>query len=148
MKIARPVRRGADGKVLRATGVTRRRPTLPITYLVSQGAPEASVETSTIIVHLPQYVQLEEDFKGMARILEALQDMYDLPGSLIDYQKGEAQYQEITRAVASNPRLGPVIKQLEVSYDDRASEGPREQPPAPLSPEVEKFLENLDFESK
>ena len=30
MKIARPVRRGADGKVLRATGVTRRRPTLPI----------------------------------------------------------------------------------------------------------------------
>ena len=28
MKIARPVRRGADGKVLRVTGVTRRRPTL------------------------------------------------------------------------------------------------------------------------
>ena len=28
MKAARPVRRGADGKVLRATGVTRRRPTL------------------------------------------------------------------------------------------------------------------------
>ena len=28
MKAARPVRKGADGKVLRATGVTRRRPTL------------------------------------------------------------------------------------------------------------------------
>ena len=28
MKAARPVREGADGKVLRATGVTRRRPTL------------------------------------------------------------------------------------------------------------------------
>ena len=28
MKAARPVRRGADGKVLRVTGVTRRRPTL------------------------------------------------------------------------------------------------------------------------
>ncbi len=28
MKAARPVRRGADGKVLRATGATRRRPTL------------------------------------------------------------------------------------------------------------------------
>ena len=28
MKVARPVRREADGKVLRATGVTRRRPTL------------------------------------------------------------------------------------------------------------------------
>ncbi len=28
MKAARPVRRGANGKVLRATGGTRRRPTL------------------------------------------------------------------------------------------------------------------------
>ena len=31
MKAARPVRKGADGKVLRATGVTRRRPTLQVT---------------------------------------------------------------------------------------------------------------------
>ena len=31
MKVARPVRKGADGKVLRATGVTRRRPTLHVT---------------------------------------------------------------------------------------------------------------------
>ena len=30
MKAARPVRRGADGKVLRVTGVTRRRPTLHV----------------------------------------------------------------------------------------------------------------------
>ena len=28
MKVARPVRKGADGKVLRTRGVTRRRPTL------------------------------------------------------------------------------------------------------------------------
>ena len=32
MKAARPVRKGADGKVLRATGVTRRRPTLITVY--------------------------------------------------------------------------------------------------------------------
>ena len=84
----------------------------------------------------------------MSRILEALQDIYDFPGSLIDDQRGEAQYQEISQAVASNPRMGPVIKQLEASYDARVSEGPREPPPAPLSPEVEEFLDNLDFESE
>ena len=41
MKAARPVRRGADGKVLRATGVTRRRPTLhgAYMYLTASGAP-------------------------------------------------------------------------------------------------------------
>ena len=36
MKAARPVRMGADGKVLRATGVTRRRPTILIS---EQGKP-------------------------------------------------------------------------------------------------------------
>ena len=36
VKAARPVRRGADGKVLRATGVTRRRPTLPLTQKVRE----------------------------------------------------------------------------------------------------------------
>ena len=36
MKVARPVRKGADGKVLRATGVTRRRPTLHVTVSVDE----------------------------------------------------------------------------------------------------------------
>ena len=36
VKAARPVWRGADGKVLRATGVTRRRPTLPLTQKVRE----------------------------------------------------------------------------------------------------------------
>ena len=36
MKAARPVRKGADGKVLRATGVTRRRPTLLTVYADSE----------------------------------------------------------------------------------------------------------------
>ena len=36
VKAARPVRRGADGKVLRAAGVTRRRPTLPLTQKVRE----------------------------------------------------------------------------------------------------------------
>ena len=41
MKAARPVRRGADGKVLRQCGVTRRRPTLhgAYLYLTASGAP-------------------------------------------------------------------------------------------------------------
>ena len=41
MKAARPVRREADGKVLRQCGVTRRRPTLhgAYLYLTASGAP-------------------------------------------------------------------------------------------------------------
>ena len=36
MKAARPVREGADGKVLRITGVTRRRPTSPWTTKIAR----------------------------------------------------------------------------------------------------------------
>ena len=115
-----------------------------ITYLVSQNAPEIGVETTSLVVHLPQYVQLEEDFKGMARVLEELQPLYDLPGSLIDPRKGEAQYQEISRAVADNPRLATVIKQMEASYDAQAAERPKEDEPGPLSPQVEDFLREMD----
>ena len=33
-------------------------------------------------VHLPQYVQLEEDYAGAARLLEVLSSIYDLPPDL------------------------------------------------------------------
>ena len=45
MKAARPVRRGADGKVLRVTGVTRRRPTLHVADPSSWGEPAFVDET-------------------------------------------------------------------------------------------------------
>ena len=47
MKVARPVRKGADGKVLRATRVTRRRPTLyasTIFHLLYRFSPEIRTE--------------------------------------------------------------------------------------------------------
>lgn len=49
--------------------------------------------------------------------------------------------------MTSNPRLAPVIKQLEASYDARAAEQPQEEPPSELAPEVKKFLEGLDLEN-
>ena len=45
MKAARPVRRGADGKVLRVTGVTRRRPTLHVSGRVDWEEPAFEGET-------------------------------------------------------------------------------------------------------
>ena len=44
MKAARPVRRGADGKVLRSRGVTRRRPTLPGVQARVEAALEVPVK--------------------------------------------------------------------------------------------------------
>ena len=49
MKAARPVRRGADGKVLRVTGVTRRRPTLHVADHLSWDEPAFVDETCYLL---------------------------------------------------------------------------------------------------
>ena len=115
-----------------------------INYLVNQELQKLGVETASLIVHLPQYAQLEEDFTGMSRLLKALASMYNLPDYLANHKKGEAQYQDLSRMVSDNPRLQPVIQQLEANYDSRgAGDQPSGDEPK-LAPEVEDFLREMD----
>ena len=52
-----------------------------IMNLVSDGIDRLGVESINFMVHLPQYVQLDEDFNGTARMIEALSSVYsDIPG--------------------------------------------------------------------
>ena len=114
-----------------------------IMYVANRFATSNGMETASMIVHLPQYVQLEEDFSGAARILESLRVLYDLPERLIDDRRGRAQYEEVSSALESNPRLKEVVQQLERNYDARpASRETREE--APLAPEIERFLKEID----
>ena len=115
-----------------------------IVYRLSERSPELDLDTVSLMVRLPQYVELDEDFSGVARALEVLQPMYDLPEHLIDHKRGQAQYQEISRRVASDPKLPSIIQQLEVLYDNRTAEESKEESTAPLAPEVEKFLQEMD----
>ncbi len=114
-----------------------------IMYVANRFATDNGMETASMIVHLPQYVQLDEDFSGAARILESLRVLYDLPDRLIDDRRGKAQYDEVSQALESNPRLKEVVEQLERNYDARpASRETREE--APLAPEIERFLKEID----
>jgi hypothetical protein len=112
-----------------------------ITYMIGQEAAKVGIESSSMIVHLPQYAQLEEDFTGAARVLEALGGVYGLPPNLIDSKKGESQYEELSRAVASNPQLQPVIAQLEANYDARSAASGEPAPELPT--QVEDFLSEM-----
>ena len=114
-----------------------------IMYVANRFATSNGMETASMIVHLPQYVQLEEDFSGAARILESLRVLYDLPERLIDDRRGRVQYEEVSSALESNPRLKEVVQQLERNYDARpASRETTEQ--TPLAPEIERFLKEID----
>ncbi len=113
-----------------------------ITAVITQEAAKLGIEHLTFVVHLPQYVQLEEDYAGAARLTELLCSIYDLPPNLADNDRGKRQYQELTAAVEQNSELKGVLEQLESQYDSRQKA--QEEPTPPLSPEVEKFLRELD----
>ena len=95
------------------------------------------------LVRLPHYAQLDEDYSGVAKLLEILCDMYNLPSDLIDSGRGQQQYQQIDAAVARNPQAKSLVQQLETGYDAVARQSSEESTPS-FSPEVEQFLEEMD----
>ena len=121
-----------------------------IMNLVSDGIDEMGVEAINFMVHLPQYVQLDEDFNGTARMLEALSSVYpDIPADLAPVRRGQRQYRELNSAVERNSELHGLIQQMEAYYDSNEAE-PTESAETEtaaervsLSPEIEQFLSEL-----
>ena len=111
-----------------------------IAYLISQQGAELGMETATLIVHLPQYARLDENYSGSLRLLEVVSSLYDWDIDLEEMrEKAREQTRELTLSTETNPRLKAVLEQLEDYYDRRmeAEEEPR------LSPEVERFLREM-----
>jgi hypothetical protein len=115
-----------------------------ITYLISQEAQKMGIETRIFVVHLPQYFQVDEDFTGTARLMEILCALYQLPGRLIEPQRGQEQYEKLQKMVDDTSGVASLLQRLEERYDkEQSPEGP---PPPPLSPGIEEFLRDLDDE--
>ena len=118
-----------------------------IMNLVSDGIAklDLQVDVMNFMVHLPQYVQIEEDYAGAARLLEVLSSIYDLPEDLAPRERAERQYRELDKAADRNPELGPLIRRMESWYDDRvAGEEGESESTTKFSPEVQTFLEEMD----
>ena len=115
-----------------------------IVNLVTETMIEHEVATTSLMAHLPQYVQLHEDHMGASRIMEVLCAMYDLPRSLADPARGQQQYREINSSVQNNSAVSDLIKQLEAYYDRvlAGSDEPDEQQEH-FAPDVERFLREM-----
>jgi predicted ATP-grasp superfamily ATP-dependent carboligase len=115
-----------------------------ILYMISRKAQEIGLETGNLTVHLPQYVQLEEDLSGAAAVLAVLSELYGLPQELQAREKAARQYVELGKTVARNPELGALVQRLESMYDARVEEEREPEDSPPLSPQVERFLLDID----
>lgn len=115
-----------------------------ITTLLAQYARDAGMETLSLIVRLPQYTQVDDDYMGTVRLLEVLNSIYDFPIDETYRSKAENQLAQINAAMEKNPELKTIVAQLENHYDARAGKAKEEEETPRLSPEVEKFLTEME----
>ena len=104
------------GKLVSSRKSTYQGPT-SIINLVGESLDNENIRSTSLMTHLPQYVQLDEDHMGASRLMEVLCAMYDFPTSLADSGRGHQQYMDITRAVENNIEVKTLIAQLEKYYD-------------------------------
>ncbi|MFC2005529.1 PAC2 family protein [Chloroflexota bacterium] len=114
-----------------------------ITLLVSERALDMGIEITSLIVHLPQYTQVDDDYMGAVRMMKVLGSLYDIPEDEAYVQKAEQQLEHLNIALNKNPQLKAIVEQLETHYEARIG-GRKEEEPSRLSPEVEKFLTEME----
>ncbi len=112
-----------------------------ITYLVSQEAERMGVETRTFVAHLPQYLDIEDDFVGTSKLVEILCNLYELPEHLIDKQKGLDQYAKLHDTIDATEGMPELMQQLEERYDNSLTDDSSSF--TQLSPDIEDFLREV-----
>ncbi len=113
-----------------------------ILSLISQSAPSMGIDTMSLLVHLPQYTQMDDDYTGAVRLMEILGSVYHFPADAAYIEMAKQQLAQIDAAIEKNPQLKGVVEQLEGYYESRTERKEKEMPR--LSPEIEKFLSEMD----
>jgi hypothetical protein len=115
-----------------------------ICFLISQKAIEVGIESATMVVHLPQYTQLEKDYMGTVRLKGVISSIYGIPVDKASIAEAERQREQIMAEVSKNPQMQGILEQLEYSYDARIKKSREKDEPHNLSPEVEAFLREME----
>jgi hypothetical protein len=110
-----------------------------IMTLITQKVPEIGMESMWFIISLPQYVSLEEDYMGKARLMEILNLLYNTPIREDVVKKAIEQRALIDQKVERTAELKSLIPQLETLYELRVKEKGGERV-TKLSTELEELL--------
>ena len=110
-----------------------------IMTLITQKVPEMGMESLWFIISLPQYVSLEEDYMGQARLMEILNLLYNTPIREDVVKRAIEQRALIDQKVERTAELKSLIPQLETLYELRVKERGGEKA-TKLSTELEELL--------
>lgn len=114
-----------------------------ITYTISEAATRMGVETRAFVVHLPQYLTLEDDYQGAARMMDVLCRLYNFPDYIAQIDRGQKQYDELDTNDGQIP-TGDTLIRIEEMYDSEYGNDAQSEPPPPLPSSIEEFLQGLD----
>lgn len=112
-----------------------------IVNVVSDALPGMNIESTSLMVHLPHYATIEEDYAGASRIMDSICALYGFPESLTESERGEEQYFQVSAAVESSPEAKKHVTKLEADYDRELESKPEE--PVTMSPGLESFLQEM-----
>ncbi|MDA1280223.1 MAG: PAC2 family protein [Chloroflexi bacterium] len=124
-------------------------PTSMTSQISERARNELELETLSLMVHLPLYLKLDDDFAGSARILRILSEIYGFTQELPEIEMGGKQYEQVDPAMTDNPALRDMVERFEREVD---SERVDENPGVPLDssverislpPEIEQFLSEI-----
>tara|TARA_Y100000588_G_scaffold381794_1_gene468116 strand:+ start:1371 stop:2294 length:924 start_codon:yes stop_codon:yes gene_type:complete len=103
------------------------------------------LETLSLMVHLPLYLKLDDDYAGSARILKILAGLYDFSPLLPEIDMGAKQYEQVTPAMIDNPPLRELVQRFERESDNEISpeSDSTSDTAVMLPPEVEQFLNDI-----
>ncbi len=136
---------GTAGQELRTAGVEDSNYEGPttITMRISQMAAILGIEVATIVVHLPQYMQLEHDWAGKLRLLEILDSLYGFNINLAPVRaEAERQYAQVSMTMAREPYLRKIVERLEAYYETRKSG--KDSEGVELAPEIQEYLNDIN----
>jgi len=114
-----------------------------IMSLLGQEAKKLGIETLSLVVHLPIYLPVPADHRGEIQLLEVCEALYGIPVPQSDIEKARDENEQVKATAEAflkrNPQLRFMLTQLENNYDARVNNHEQVR----LSPEIEKFLQDL-----
>lgn len=96
-----------------------------------------SIELLSLMVHIPLYIKLNDDYMATSRLLEFLSRIYDFSNDFPEKQKGINQYQKLNKDLSNNNSILDIIKKFENEQNISKQD-------LDLSPEIEDFLKGLE----
>jgi hypothetical protein len=133
-------------------GSTYQGPTSMTSQISERVWKDLNLQTLSLMVHLPLYLKLDDDYAGAARILKILSELYGFSTQLPEIEMGERQYEQVSPAMTDNPVLKDMVERFERETDagtqeeyvtDSDSSESVTGDAFPLSAEIEQFLRDI-----